>query len=152
MITPVSFSVSVDNLFGYASSLMDFEVIFKALEYLIVRFRPFSGCSVRLIFSNRYVNLFYGLRFALVMDLHLKGVQRPAAFAIVCFFCECHTISYSRSCAEQVVDLPQGMLVFVLPLKVIDRGYILVATNKEIPRTRCLLSSCRCQFHLYPFQ
>ena len=31
----------------------------------------------------------------------LKGVQRPAAFAIVCFcFCEFRTVSYSGSCAE----------------------------------------------------
>ena len=48
--------------------------------------------------------------------LDLKGVQRPAAFAIVCFCCcEFRTVSYSGSCADQVAELPQGMLVFVLP-------------------------------------
>ena len=47
----------------------------------------------------------------------LKGVQRPAAFAIVCFcYCEFRTVSYSGSCAEQVVDFAQSMLVFLLPL------------------------------------
>ena len=47
----------------------------------------------------------------------LKGIQRPAAFAIVCFcFCEFCTVSYSGNCAEQVANLLQGMLVFMLPL------------------------------------
>ena len=47
----------------------------------------------------------------------LKGVQRPAAFAIVClYFCEFRTVKYSGSCGEQVVDFPQSMLVFVLSL------------------------------------
>ena len=47
----------------------------------------------------------------------LKGVQRPAAFAIVCFcFCEFRTVSYSESCGEQDADFTQSMLVFVLPL------------------------------------
>ena len=32
-------------------------------------------------------------------------------------FCESRTVSYSGSCAEQVVDFEQSMLVFVLPLK-----------------------------------
>ena len=52
-----------------------------------------------------------------------KGVQRPAAFAIVCFcFCEFQliTVSYSGSCGEQFVDLAQSMLVFVIPLKPSD--------------------------------
>ena len=32
----------------------------------------------------------------------LKGVQRPAAFAIACFcFCEFCTLSYSGNCGEQ---------------------------------------------------
>ena len=49
----------------------------------------------------------------------LKGVQIPAAFAIVCFCsCEFRTANYSESCAEQVVEFAQSMLVFVLPLKV----------------------------------
>ena len=49
---------------------------------------------------------------------NLKGVQRPAAFAIVCLcFCEFRTVSYSGSCGEQVADFAQGILVFVLPLK-----------------------------------
>ena len=35
-----------------------------------------------------------------------------------CFcFCEFRTVSYSGSCAEQVADCAQSMLVFVLPLK-----------------------------------
>ena len=47
----------------------------------------------------------------------LKGVQRPAAFATVCFcFCEFRTVGYFGSCGEQVVDFMQSMLVFVLPL------------------------------------
>ena len=47
----------------------------------------------------------------------LKGVQRPAAFAIVCFcFCEFRTVSYSGSCGEHDADFTQSMLVFVLPL------------------------------------
>ena len=53
----------------------------------------------------------------------LKGVQRPAASAIVCFcFCEFRAVSYSGSCAEQVADFPQGMLVFVLPLSLPQKG------------------------------
>ena len=45
----------------------------------------------------------------------LTGVQRPAAFAIICFcFCEFRTVSYSGSCAEQEADL---LLVFVLLLR-----------------------------------
>ena len=47
---------------------------------------------------------------------NLKGVQRPAAFAIVCFFFEFCTVSFSGSCAEQVADFAQSMLAFVLPL------------------------------------
>ena len=48
---------------------------------------------------------------------NLKGIQRPAAFAIVCFcFCEFRTVSYSGSCAEHVADFAQSMLVVVLPL------------------------------------
>ena len=47
----------------------------------------------------------------------LKRVQRPAAFAIVCFcFCEFRKVSYSGSCAEEVADFMQSILVFVLPL------------------------------------
>ena len=47
----------------------------------------------------------------------LKGVQRPAAFAIVGFcFCDFRTVNYSGSCAEQVTDFVQSMLVLVLPL------------------------------------
>ena len=61
-------------------------------------------------------------------------MQRPAAFAIVCFcLCEFHTVSYSGSCAEQVADFAQSMLVFVLPLieretylKLWLRGYGLI--------------------------
>ena len=50
---------------------------------------------------------------------NVKGKQRPAAFAIVCFcFCEFHTVSYSRICGEQVADVVQSMMVFVLPLSV----------------------------------
>ena len=48
----------------------------------------------------------------------LKGAQRPAAFAIVCFcFCEFCTVSYSGSCGEQVTEFTQSMLVFALPLR-----------------------------------
>ena len=51
----------------------------------------------------------------------LKGVQGPAAFAIVCFcLCEFRAVNHSGSCAEQAADFPQGMLVFVLPLKTND--------------------------------
>ena len=47
----------------------------------------------------------------------LKGVQRPAAFAIVCYCsCEFRTARYSGSCGEQVIDFVQSMLVCVLPL------------------------------------
>ena len=45
-----------------------------------------------------------------------KGVQRPAASVIVRFcFCEFRTLSYSGSCAEQVIVFVRSMLVFVLP-------------------------------------
>ena len=48
----------------------------------------------------------------------LKGGQRPAAFAIVCFcFCEFHAVSYPESCAEQVAEFAQSILDFVLPLR-----------------------------------
>ena len=51
----------------------------------------------------------------------LKGVQRPAAFAIINFcFCEFRAVSYTGSCAEQVVDYAQSMLVFVLPRYALD--------------------------------
>ena len=47
-------------------------------------------------------------------QFHLKGVQRPAAFAIVCFcFWE---FRFSGSYGAQVADLVQGMLVFAPPL------------------------------------
>ena len=49
----------------------------------------------------------------------LKGEQRPAAFAIVCFcFCEFRTVSYLGRCGEQAADVVQSMLVFVFPLKI----------------------------------
>ena len=57
------------------------------------------------------ISIHFDLRIA------LKGVQRPAAFAIVCFcFCEFRTVSYSGSCGEHDADFTQSMLVFVLPL------------------------------------
>ena len=53
--------------------------------------------------------------------ISLKGLQRPAAFAIVCFCIgEFRTVRYSGSCGEQVVDFAQSMLVFVLPLRMLD--------------------------------
>ena len=46
----------------------------------------------------------------------LKGIQKPAAFAIVCFcFCEFRTVSYSGSCGA-LLEGVQSMLVFALPL------------------------------------
>ena len=49
----------------------------------------------------------------------LKGEQRPAALATVCFcFCEFRRVSYSGSCGEQVAGVVQSMLVFVLPLNI----------------------------------
>ena len=57
----------------------------------------------------------------LIDSTWLKGVQRPAAFATVCFrFCEFRTVRYSGSCGKQVVDFMQSMLVFVLPLRIDD--------------------------------
>ena len=47
----------------------------------------------------------------------LRGAQRPASFAIICFcFGEFHAVSYSGSCAAQVAEFEQSMLVFLLPL------------------------------------
>ena len=69
----------------------------------------------------------------------LKGVQRPAAFAIVCFcFCEFRTVSYSGSCAEQVADCAQSMLVFVLPLSLLYNT-IYTIVQKKIKLYRGLL-------------
>ena len=54
----------------------------------------------------------------------LKGVQRPAAIAIVCFcLCEYRTVRYSGSCEEQVFDFAQSMPVFVLPLKAVCHAF-----------------------------
>ena len=62
--------------------------------------------------------LFICININFRFGLPLKGVQRPAAFAIVCFcFCEFRTVSYSGRCGEQYADFTQSMLVFVLPLK-----------------------------------
>ena len=59
---------------------------------------------------------------SIIHQFPLKGVQRPAAFAIVCFcFCEFRTVSYFESCAEQVVEFAQSMLVFVLLLIVFQK-------------------------------
>ena len=52
------------------------------------------------------------------VSINLKRVQRPAAFAVVCFcFCEFRTVSYSGSCGEQVAEFVQSMLVLVLSLR-----------------------------------
>ena len=57
----------------------------------------------------------------------LKGEQRPAAFAIVCFcFCEYRTVSYSGSCGEQVAEFMQSMMVFALPLMTLFKMRIML--------------------------
>ena len=69
------------------------------------------------IFSNPFSTNLCVLSVIACIMAYLKRVQRPAAFVIVCVcFCEFRTVSYSGSCGEQVVDLAQNMVVFVLPL------------------------------------
>ena len=70
-----------------------------------------------ILFVSSLQNLF-GLLSSntFLLALQLKGVQRPAAFAIVFVFCEFRTVIYSVSCADQVADFAQSMLVFVVPL------------------------------------
>ena len=71
-----------------------------------------------LIRTNNNIKALLTFQYKLQTN-RVKGVQRPAAFVIVCFcFCEFRTVSYSGSCAEHIVDFAQSMLVFVLPLMV----------------------------------
>ena len=50
--------------------------------------------------------------------LHLKGVEGPSAFAMVCLcFHESRIVSYSGRYGEQVADFAPGILLFELPLK-----------------------------------
>ena len=59
--------------------------------------------------------------FVLLIDRHLianvilKGMQRLAACGIG-WLCFCEFFTISSSCAEQVADFAQNMLIFVLPL------------------------------------
>ena len=58
--------------------------------------------------------------FTFHKDNLLRGIQRPAAFAIVCFvFVNCdQLVIYYGSYAEQIDVFAQSILVFVLPLSV----------------------------------
>ena len=61
------------------------------------------------------------------VPIKLKGVKRPASFAIFCFcFCQFQTVSYSGSCTEHVANFAQSMLVFVLSLNAcLDLNFLL---------------------------
>ena len=104
---------------------------------LVSNQRGFLVGAVNLQFCLQMGNAAPYLCLASIQILHffvnqLKGVQRPAAFAIVCCcFCEFRKIRYSGSCGEQVIDFAQSMLVFVLPLNLSSEfGYS--ARNSQI--------------------